>query len=127
MSEEIDDEPLILGSEAMEALQSVLGVGLDQSAISNLIESKRWAYQCDEVDEEDEDEQENDDNVLPSRETHAEYYKRLYPERYMKTTTDDGGTSLNNYQVINPVRISSPCATRHFYQYLTSSRLLSLQ
>jgi hypothetical protein len=82
-----DEEPLSLGSEALQALQSVLRVGLDQMSLHSLIESRR----CE--DEEDcEVEDDNKDDMVQSGESHAEYYKRLFPERYLNPSGQQATT-----------------------------------
>jgi len=85
-----DDEPLTLGSDALLALQSVLspsgGTG-DDTTLIQLLQARRM-----EDDTDDDDSSNNnyeDDGGLSSGESHLEYYKKLYPERY--GTSETGG------------------------------------
>jgi hypothetical protein len=104
-----DEEPLSLGSEALQALQSVLRVGLDQMSLHSLIESRR----CE--DEEDcEVEDDNKDDMVQSGESHAEYYKRLFPERYLNPS---GQQATTMDTITHPVSLAH-LHLRRFFRHI---------
>jgi len=89
------DNEVALSQDSLAALQSVLGgVGLEELLHSNqaLMEEE------DSSDDDDEDNDNEGGDGLRAGESHADYYKRLYPERYTskepidhlgKSTEDD--------------------------------------
>ena len=99
-----DDEPLYLGNEAIEALQSVMGFDIDRSSLNSFIdiETRGWLQEEQDEDEQDIDRSNVDDNdtILPG-ESHADYYKRLYPERYLNSNT---AQQTSGEAITNPVR-----------------------
>jgi len=112
--EEEEEEPLLsLGSEALEALQSVLGVGLD--TLQTLITSRRCDVEDEDNDEVDDSLEATDQdnsrkpklhemsNMNSPKESHAEYYKRLFPERYLNSS-DNLITSVD--PILHPVSFS---------------------
>lgn len=98
-----DDDSIGLSSDALAALQSVLGVAggseagpSDQDAfLAQLLHSRRMMEDSSDDDGDDDEEEgeedDNDNDMLPG-ESHADYYRRKFPERY----TDSSSTSDNN-------------------------------
>lgn len=86
-----DNGGVALSQDSLAALQSVLGgAGLEE-----LLHSNRVMMEQESSDDEDDD---NNDIIeegsgLRSGESHADYYKRLYPERYNTNDAKDGISS----------------------------------
>jgi len=79
----MEDDGVALSADALQALQQVLGTGEGGDSLDMLLMRRRAASSSSEED--DEDEQENSERhsegIAPG-ESHADYYRRLYPERY---------------------------------------------
>ena len=111
-----DDEPLVLGQDALLALQSVLGGndgGLDLDA---LLKSRQLCNHDSSSDDDDDDDHnhhdddndddEDDPDKLRPGESYADYYKRLYPERYMNENENEEKIQALK-DIENPVAIIS--------------------
>lgn len=94
--DESDDEPLTLNADALSILNSVIGSGQggghedDHATLARLLRQRRAAESSSSESESDDGNDGNDGNdetALTSGESHADYYKRLYPERYASGTT----------------------------------------
>lgn len=106
MDDDEDEEPILLGDEALEALQSVLGVSLDRCSLNNLIASRRILHDDEEEDGEEIQEHKSpidDSEFLRTGESHAEYYKRLFPERYMNSS----GQATSTDKITHPVSLDN--------------------
>jgi len=101
MSEDSDDdEPLSLNMDTLAALQCVMGGDAD-GGLAQLLQSRRL-MQDDSSSEEEEEEAVNDEDSVGMRvgESHADYYKRLYPERY---TNNSKNNENDKMKIENPV------------------------
>ena len=110
-----DDEPLSLNMDTLAALQSVMGSGAaggggdgTDDLLAQLLHSRRMMHDDsssgDEEEEEEDEEEDEDSDGMRKGETHAEYYRRLYPERYANETGKDGSNDESS-KIENPVSI----------------------
>jgi hypothetical protein len=109
-SDSDDDEPLTLGGDAMAALQLALGgAGGGDNSLEALLAARRMGHDDSSLSDEEEDDDNDDDDGtgMQPGESHAEYFKRLYPERYNSTDGTNGGTSTEITIIDHPVAIVS--------------------
>ena len=98
-----DDEPLSLDANTLAALQSVMG-SLSTSSndgdldLAQLLQSRRIMDDDDDDGSSSDDDDDNDDGIREG-ESHADYYRRLYPERYSNTNDTDN----SNAKIEQPV------------------------